>query len=819
MKVKHTFRFSQIFGLSVISLFLGAFCQTVLADDKLPRYVHEQGEDAGDCTNVFRPCKTLKYALTRAGKGDPVLVGRGTYQIANADELFSLRTATHRLKASMSKMSHYTEQDKSNNLSTLIGVPANQRDNFEALGFRVIADSKTISREEQVEMSGLMQKMQAANTSRKPVDCINNTASVFPCENIHLRSQINMEDLKSNAFYASDIWGFQDLNTLREYVIVGLDTGASVVDVSNPDEPQVIGVHNGVINDWRDIKILQQWSANENRWKAYAYITTEGNMGLSILDLSGLPNNVKALPFNSDFNTAHNVFMGNVDYSFGVTQNNLSASLLIAGSNMLRGKFRLYDLNSPENPGFQSTASSANYIHDAATYVITDSRQASCPQGSSMDQCVVLADFNESTIELWDISNPLSPAHISSRSYANAEYVHSGWWSEDGLYLFVQDELDEINRDLNTSLRVFDASDLNNLTLVNVWTGSTSAIDHNGFVRGNRYYMSNYTAGLTVLDISSPDQPSLAGYFDTQPNSNFSTFAGAWGVYPFLPSGTIAVSDIQSGLFVLDDATKTSNNVRFSSSQYTGFEGDTLTIEVIRTGSTGTYSVDIEALSLTAAESDYSLQTQTLFWNDGEDGSKTFSLDINVDGDSEEMEQLALRLIRPNGSASFATPHIAFVTMTEANAPTHIKALAEEIEIPIQAQSVFIPLERKGNFANTAAVDWNLLVDGTTEASGTVDWANGDSTAKMIELENNFNDSQTIELQLNNEVNATLDSDAINISFLEETTPSNPRPSGGNAGSSGGGSVPFWLFIVILSLSLCFQSWRSQQNRGRARLI
>ena len=44
----------------------------------------------------------------------------------------------------------------------------------------------------------------------------------------------------------------------------------------------------------------------------------------------------------------------------------------------------------------------------------------------------------------------------------------------------------------------------------------------------------------------------LVGFYDTSKEFNFRSFKGAWGVYPFLPSGNLLVSDMQEGLFVMD---------------------------------------------------------------------------------------------------------------------------------------------------------------------------------------------------------------------------------------------------------------------------
>ncbi len=57
--------------------------------------------------------------------------------------------------------------------------------------------------------------------------------------------------------------------------------------------------------------------------------------------------------------------------------------------------------------------------------------------------------------------------------------------------------------------------------------------------------------GLTILDIADPNNPHAITFFDTFPGSDSPNFSGAWGVYPYLPSGTILISDIEGGLFLL----------------------------------------------------------------------------------------------------------------------------------------------------------------------------------------------------------------------------------------------------------------------------
>jgi hypothetical protein len=65
-------------------------------------------------------------------------------------------------------------------------------------------------------------------------------------------------------------------------------------------------------------------------------------------------------------------------------------------------------------------------------------------------------------------------------------------------------------------------------------------------------YQSNYVSGLRIIDIADPANPKEVGYFDTVPmGGNTPGFAGSWSNYPFFKSGTILVSSMREGLFVL----------------------------------------------------------------------------------------------------------------------------------------------------------------------------------------------------------------------------------------------------------------------------
>lgn len=131
--------------------------------------------------------------------------------------------------------------------------------------------------------------------------------------------------------------------------------------------------------------------------------------------------------------------------------------------------------------------------------------------------------------------------------------THQGWFSEDFKYFFVGDELDEIRTGEKTRILVFDFSDLDNPILHHTYYGTNYAIDHNAYVKGDYLYLANYTAGIRKIDISQIDvsRMSEVGFFDSYPGNDATNFNGVWSLYPFFESGVIAISDINTGLYLV----------------------------------------------------------------------------------------------------------------------------------------------------------------------------------------------------------------------------------------------------------------------------
>lgn len=379
--------------------------------------------------------------------------------------------------------------------------------------------------------------------------CSGGFAGEYPCQGIDFMSRVPLSSFTGSPLSASNLWGYVDLDDNREYAIIGLRNGTGVVDVTDPANPVIVGHIAGVSSQWREVKVYQFWNASAIRWDAYAYVTTEGSGGgIQIIDLSQLPASVSLATTWTGISTSHTDLISNIDFSTNVGNNpNFPPILYISGSN--KGGLRFVSLANPTSLteiGFWT----GTYSHDTYAHVFTDARANQCAPGHN--PCEVVFSFAGTPgLKIIDVTDKSAPVTLSTLTYAQLGYTHSGWISSDGNYIFLHDELDEQNFGLNSTIRTIDITNLTAPTVSNIYAGATLAIDHNGYTIGDKFYFSNYTRGIGILDVTDPNAPVQVSYFDTYPANNGATFNGAWGVYPFLPSGNILISDIQRGLIVV----------------------------------------------------------------------------------------------------------------------------------------------------------------------------------------------------------------------------------------------------------------------------
>ena len=314
----------------------------------------------------------------------------------------------------------------------------------------------------------------------------------------------------------NDIWGWAD-SIGNEFALVGLRNGVSCVNVTNPSTPFEEFFIADIYSVWRDIKTYGN----------YAYVTTESDAGLLIIDLTDMtgatfwhvtdfinPTTGSTLHWEA----AHDLFIdeNGIAYIFGAS----NPAGIPAPAN---GAIFLDVATNPTNPTHLGQWNE-QYIHDAM--VRGDTMYAGCIYAGK--------------VYIVDVSNKANPTVLGSKSTPNT-FTHNSWVSDDGDFVFTTDEQSD------AYLTVYDISDLNNIQEVDRIQSNpgSNSIPHNTFVDGNFLITSYYRDGTVVHDITHPNYMIEVGNYDSYFGSG-NGFDGCWGTYPYLPSGNIISSDINS---------------------------------------------------------------------------------------------------------------------------------------------------------------------------------------------------------------------------------------------------------------------------------
>ncbi|MEZ4778901.1 MAG: choice-of-anchor B family protein [Flavobacteriaceae bacterium] len=384
--------------------------------------------------------------------------------------------------------------------------------------------------------------------------CSGGMAGSYPCNGITLQSYISASTMGGGE--GQDSWGWTDPLDGKEYAIVGLDNGTAFVNITNPVSPIYLGrlnSHTGT-SLWRDVKVFNN--------HAYIVSDSNGNHGMQIFDLTRL-RSVASPPvtFTEDGWETWGTSGTNRGRAHNIIINEDTGYAYVSGvSPYISGGLVIFNLNiDPENPSIVATYSTGGYCHDAQVVVYDG------PDPDYQGREILIGSFSGSDfLRILDVTNKASISQISSIDYSNKYYTHQGWFTEDKRFFIVGDEVDEENIGFNTRTLVFDLQDLDNPVLHYTYFGPTSAIDHNGYVRGNRFYLANYAAGMRILKIDGlyDATPSMTevNYFDTYPATNSASFNATWNVYPFFESGNLIATGFgnenilgDGGLFILRD--------------------------------------------------------------------------------------------------------------------------------------------------------------------------------------------------------------------------------------------------------------------------
>lgn len=319
----------------------------------------------------------------------------------------------------------------------------------------------------------------------------------------------------------SDVWGWSDSAQTVEYALVGTRNGFSVVDVTQPNNPVQLRYFSGASSVWRDIKT----------YGPYAYVVhdnfTGNSDGLMIVDLRTI-NQMNPIVFRrypnvninggtSQFSRAHNLYIDEKGY------------LYVFGANIGNGGALVFDLKAdPTNPPLSGVFDDY-YLHDGVA------------RGDTLWGAAVLRGF-------FSVINANAKGSMQAMATRNtpSNFTHNIWFSDDNSRVFTTDERRA------GFITEYDVSDLNRIRENDrIRTSlSTDVIPHNVHFHNDFLVTSYYSSGLKITDVSVPGSMVEVGYFDTSPSTG-NGFVGAWGAYPYLPSGNILVSDINTGLWVI----------------------------------------------------------------------------------------------------------------------------------------------------------------------------------------------------------------------------------------------------------------------------
>ena len=368
------------------------------------------------------------------------------------------------------------------------------------------------------------------------VTCENGMAGQYPCLKVDLMSVLPLAFIGGGE--GSDLWGWTDSQTGKEYAIMTRTNGTAFVDISNAQTPIYLGnLPSHTDNSlWRDVKVYQN----------HAFIVSDnnGNHGVQIFDLTQLRTVTEATEFSE---TAH---YGNIGSSHNIVINEATGYAYVvggaSGANTCGGGLHMINIQNPTEPAFAGCFSADGYTHDAQCVIYNG------PDSQYQGQEICF-NANEDTLTIVNVNDKENPAMLARQGYVGSRYTHQNWLTEDQRYLLLNDEQDELGNGHNTRTYIWDVSDLDNPTLTGAYTSDVASIDHNLYIHNGYVYEANYRSGLRILSTADIANGNLSevGYFDIYPTSDSASYNGAWSVYPFFESGNVIVSGIEQGLFVL----------------------------------------------------------------------------------------------------------------------------------------------------------------------------------------------------------------------------------------------------------------------------
>ena len=379
-----------------------------------------------------------------------------------------------------------------------------------------------------------------ATMAQAPAACEDGFAGDFPCDGVDFLSFLSIGDLGGGAeTRAANVWGWQDRVEGREYVLLGLTDSTVFIDTTDPTAPRLVGAlpTQTTSSKWRDIKTYQD----------YAFIIADvpSLHGMQVFDLTRLRDaGPQPVTFAADahfagFGDAHNIYINR--------QSGFAYVVRTTAPPLCNGALYMVDIREPLQPSFAGCVEDGGLASDS--YCV--SYRGDDAEYAGREICVVASDDD---LVVADVTDKSAPVTLATLGYANIARAHNAWFSASHNHFLTVDMNDELNTGANTRVFAWDMTDVDAPSLIGVYDGPTGASDHNVWLRGNKAYVGNFRAGLRILDASGIASGVLEqeAFFDMIPgDDNPGHNGGAWAVYPFFASRTLAVVDKETGLYLV----------------------------------------------------------------------------------------------------------------------------------------------------------------------------------------------------------------------------------------------------------------------------
>ena len=301
--------------------------------------------------------------------------------------------------------------------------------------------------------------------------------------------------------WGSDCWGYVAPDG-TPYAIFGVETGLAIVNITTQSVVEVV-TGSGCL--WQDMAT----------WGHYLYAVSECGSFLRVIDLQYLPDSVQ---YAAAVGTSP---IGQTS-SHNLSIDSIKGFLYLEGTSAAGESIYIHNIANPTAPAYVGSFGVGNSgVHDMY----------------AMNDTVYVAAGYSPYFSIFDLSDKQAPVELARVNIPSPGYVHNIWPNRDGTRVITTEET------AGKTIKVWDISDLSNVTLLTEWIGP-NGFAHNAHFVGDTAYISHYGAGVQVVDFSNPGCVRVLASLDL-PDDN------CWGAFPFLPDNYVLASHLSGRMYVL----------------------------------------------------------------------------------------------------------------------------------------------------------------------------------------------------------------------------------------------------------------------------